>query len=343
VVRGGDPTRYWGAVPVLVGESPGKPPTRARLIAVSDRRDGHGLFFDARPWLIAGTAVLIVSTLVWVPLVRSLTSPIVRMTSITERIATGRFDVRLGINRTDEIGRLASAINDMAARLGRFVGGQKRFLADVAHELSSPIARLELALGILEHGSPCSGQLIEDIREDVQHMAELVQELLLYVRAEQDPSKATLESTALRPVVERALHRECRDGVDVRIEVSEDAVAMANPPLLTRALANLLRNAVRYAGDGPITVAGARQGDRVRLEVRDEGPGVPDESLNQIFDPFYRPDDSRVAERGGVGLGLAIVRTCVEASRGRVSARNLRPHGLSVVIELDAAPEEDLT
>ena len=231
VVRSGDPARYWGAVPILIGEGPGTPPTHARLVAVSDRRDGHGLFFDARPWLIAGTVVLIVSILVWIPLVRSLASPIVRMTSITERIATGRFDVRLGINRTDEIGRLASAINDMAARLGRFVGGQKRFLADVAHELSSPIARLELALGILEQGSPCSEQMIEDVREDVQHMAELVQELLLYVRAEQDPSRATLEPVSLRAVVDRALHRECREGVDVRIEVSEDAVAMASPPL----------------------------------------------------------------------------------------------------------------
>jgi two-component system sensor histidine kinase CpxA len=98
---------------------------------------------------------------------------------------------------------------------------------------------------------------------------------------------------------------------------------------------------VRYAGDGRITVVGAKQGGRVNLEVRDEGPGVPDEALSQIFDPFYRPDDSRVAEMGGVGLGLAIVRTCIEASRGRVSAKNIRPHGLSVVIELDAAPEED--
>jgi two-component system sensor histidine kinase CpxA len=237
--------RYWGAVPVLIGEGPGKPPARALLVAVSDRRDGHGLFFDARPWLLAGTAVLIVSVLLWIPLVRSLTNPIVRMTSITERIARGRFDVRLGISRTDEIGRLASAINDVAARLGRLVGGQKRFLADVAHELSSPIARLELALGILEQGSPCSEQMIEDVRGDVQHMAELVRELLLYVRAEQDPSKAALEPTALGPVVDRALYRECREGADVRVEVSEHAVAIANPPLLKRALANLLRNAVR--------------------------------------------------------------------------------------------------
>jgi two-component system sensor histidine kinase CpxA len=85
-----------------------------------------------------------------------------------------------------------------------------------------------------------------------------------------------------------------------------------------------------------------RRGDRVILEVRDEGPGVPDEELEQIFEPFYRPDDSRVAETAGVGLGLAIVRTCVEASGGRVSTENIRPHGLSVVIELDAAPKEDL-
>lgn len=341
VVKTEDPVRYWGAVPVMLGGIGDGRPTPAVLVAISDRRDGHGLFFDARPWLLAGAAVLIVSIIVWVPLVRNLANPIARMTSITEQIARGRFDVRLETNRSDEIGRLAAAINDMAGRLGRLVRGQKRFLADVAHELSSPIARLELGLGILEQDGECSEQTIEDIRDDVRHMAELVRELLLYVQAEQDPSRATLEPTALRTIVDRALRRECGDGALVRTEVDAAAVAMANPALLTRALANLLRNAMRYASGSSITVRVSKQGRRVVLEVRDEGPGVPDQTLGQLFDPFYRPDDSRVAETGGVGLGLAIVRTCVEACKGRVSARNVQPHGLSVVIELDASREGD--
>jgi two-component system sensor histidine kinase CpxA len=108
--------------------------------------------------------------------------------------------------------------------------------------------------------------------------------------------------------------------------------------LLTRALANLIRNAIRYAGKaGPIKIAGEQRGKQVVLSVLDNGNGIPEAELRKIFDPFYRLDVSRDRQTGGVGLGLAIVKTCVEACQGTVVATNRAPHGLQVTITLTAA------
>ena len=104
---------------------------------------------------------------------------------------------------------------------------------------------------------------------------------------------------------------------------------------MTRAVANLIRNAVKYAGEaGPISISAQRRKDVVALEVRDSGPGVPDDLLDQLFEPFFRPQAGRDSDSGGVGLGLAIVRTCIETCQGTVSASNLKPRGLAVRITL---------
>ena len=116
-------------------------------------------------------------------------------------------------------------------------------------------------------------------------------------------------------------------------------MCIAQPDLLFRALANVVRNAVRYAGQaGPITVSALRQDDAVVVTIADQGPGVPEASLQQIFDPFFRAESSRSRDTGGVGLGLAIVKTCVEACQGNVTARNRDPRGLEIRIVLKVAP-----
>jgi two-component system sensor histidine kinase CpxA len=112
---------------------------------------------------------------------------------------------------------------------------------------------------------------------------------------------------------------------------------MASAELLTRAVANLLRNAVKYAGKaGPVTVSAKAQDAQVEITVADCGPGVAEEYLDRLFEPFFRPEPSRDSDSGGVGLGLAIVKTCVESCGGTVSARNLRPKGFAVTMVLRA-------
>jgi two-component system sensor histidine kinase CpxA len=131
--------------------------------------------------------------------------------------------------------------------------------------------------------------------------------------------------------------RDTPPGGSISVVVAPGIAVLANEPLLQRAISNLLRNAIRYAGDhGPITITAARQGHETSITVADCGPGLPESELEEVFAPFYRPESARTRETGGAGLGLAIVRTCIEACRGTVTCHNRTPSGLEVTIRLPA-------
>jgi len=257
------------------------------------------------------------------------------LTQATEEIANEQFTVRVSDERRDELGRLGKAVNHLAVRLDGFVNGQKRFLGDISHELNTPLARMQFALGILEErAEPAMRGYVEDVREEVVLMSQLVQELLAYARTGIKGVEIHLSRVALRPLLEKVVSREAPDHL-IRIEVEEGLHVMAQPDLLTRAIANLIRNALRYAGGSGEIVLSARELDpnTVEVRVRDHGPGIPETVLERIFDPFYRVESDRGRTTGGSGLGLAIVRTCVEACGGTVSARNAQP-GLEVILKL---------
>lgn len=331
------PTRYWvGTRIVLPAPAGSAVPFRvATLLAVSDSFTGKGLFFDLRPVLTLAGSVFLTSILLWLPFVRRLTGSIKQLTQATEEIANEQFTVRVSEERRDELGRLGKAVNHLAVRLDGFVNGQKRFLGDISHELNTPLARMQFALGILEErADPAMRGYVEDVREEVVLMSQLVQELLAYARTGIKGVEIPLSRVALRPLLEKVVGREA-PGHLVRVEVEEDLHVMVQPELLTRAIANLIRNALRYAGGSGEIVLSASQlaPDTVEVRVRDYGPGIPDTVLERIFDPFYRVEPDRARTTGGSGLGLAIVRTCVEACGGTVSARNAQP-GLEVILRL---------
>lgn len=341
MVRTERPVRYWVGTRLYIGrKGPTMPGEQAVLLAVSDTLNGGGLFFETSPWVKVGVGAVALSVLLWLPLVRGMTRSISQITRATQQVAQGNFDVRVRANRHDELGSLAAAINAMAERLAGLVSGQKRFLGDTAHELCSPLARIELALSLLETkaGPELHGR-IADVREEAAEMAALVHGILAFSKASLRDAKNPLAPVALAEIVRRAAAREAPgEGVCVRVEIPEELRVMADPGLLTRAVANLIRNAVRYAGDAGPIVARAEAGEgRTLLTVTDAGPGVPEASLPQLFDPFFRLDSSRSRETGGSGLGLAIVKTCVQACGGSVVARNASPGGLQVELTLTTA------
>jgi len=336
------PDRYWIIFPGVLPDAPGPRGPRPQplsLLAVSDTLSAGGLLFDATPWLWAGGAVLVLSVLWWWPFVRGITRAVSQMTRATEQIAEGQFAARAPERRRDELGRLGAAINRMAARLAGLVAGQKRFLGDVAHELCSPLARLQVALGILERrADEAQRPYVEDLREEVQQMSELVNELLSFSKAALGTPQLRRQAVSVAELVENAARRERPETARLEVNVPAGLWVAADRELLRRAVANLLRNAVRYAGAaGPIQVSAAAEGDQVRLTVADHGPGVPEAELERIFDAFYRVDTSRDRATGGVGLGLAIVKTCVEACGGTVSCRNRPGAGLEVSLRLPVA------
>lgn len=334
-IRTENPDAYWAGLLMAMrtGDGPGRPVV---FLARAETFSAGGLFFDFTPWILLGAGLVMLSVLIWLPLVRDLTHAIRQMTQATSQVADGQFDVRVDEKRGDELGQLGGSINRMTGRLDGFVTGQKRFLGDIAHELCSPIARLQMALGILEQRADDKQRpYLEDVREEVQHMSNLVNELLSFSKASLKPAEVKLSPVNLKAAAELAARREAADGGEVRINVPDDLHALANPELLQRALSNLIRNALRYAGHaGPIDIAARRDGPEVRLSVADRGPGIPKGHVEKVFETFYRIEADRGRETGGVGLGLAIVRASVEACGGTVRARNRAAGGLRVIIYL---------
>ncbi len=335
IMHSGTPSRWWFGIRVPIYLEASDRHLPALLIAASDSITGNGFFFDPLPWMVVAAAVIFISVLFWLPLIRSITKPLERMTRAAEEIAKGNFKVAIRERRADEIGRLAATISHMTARLAAFVKGQKRFLGDVSHELGSPVARIQFGLGVLEQRlEGANRERVQDVMEDVDHMAALISELLAFSRAEMNAQAARLERVPLLPLVQTAVRREAAETA-AQVLVAPDLYVTASAELLMRAIANLLRNAVKYAGTaGPITVSAAESGGQVELTVADCGSGVAEEHLDRLFEPFYRPELSRESGSGGVGLGLAIVKTCVESCGGSVSACNIQPKGFAVRIIL---------
>lgn len=336
-LRTENPTLYWFGARTMTFEKDGSEPMRTRLVAVSDSFYGYGLYFNPTPWLILTGIIVLVSLVFWFPFVRNITRATENITKASEEIANENFGVRLNENRTDELGILGKSINHLAKRLEGFVGGQKRFLGDISHELNSPLARMQFALSILEDRvDEKNAAYVADVKEEVELMSRLVAELLQYSKAGIKAPDAVLEKVSLRPLVERVVEREtANEQAEIKIAVADKLEVLAQPELLARAIGNIVRNAVRYAGNaGEINISATNGNGLVEIKIADRGAGVPDETLGKLFDPFYRVETHRSRETGGTGLGLAIVKTCIEACQGKVTAENLEPTGFEVKILL---------
>ncbi len=331
------PSLYWFGLRTLIWIDRGHP-IHAILLASSDSMTGNGLFFDLHPWLPLLLLCLLLAILMWLPFARRLTRRISRMMTAAETIGKGHFDVEVKEKGSDELARLAQAINVMAQKLNGYVHGQKRFLGDIAHELGSPVARIQLGLGILENRTSGEDrQRVSDVLEEVDELSALVNELLEFTRADLKRKQLELVKVSLSEVVQRAMAREATGKTVIRCDVEEELSVLGNMDLLVRAVSNLLRNAIRYAGEeSPIHIVAKRQHDRILLRVRDHGPGVAEKEVPHLFEPFYRVESSRSRETGGTGLGLAIVATCMDACRGEVEAANHPEGGLEVTLEFPA-------
>ncbi len=339
LVRGDRGDGYWAGVHLMFPGPPGQVPRHELLLIRADRLDGSGMFFDFKPWLWGGLAVLGLSLVFWTPFVWGLTRYIRKLTTATDSIAAGQFDVSLPPRGNDELGNLGDAITAMAGRLDHFVSGQKRFLGDAAHELCAPLARLRTGLGILEMRlGEADKERLNSIEADAQELATLVEEILAFSRATHRAPRS--QSILLEPLVREIANREGGERAP-EFHVPAELTIVADPNLLGRALGNLIRNATVHAGTGArITVDATDTPDFIEIQVTDDGPGVPADELPRLFEPFYRPDRSRSRDTGGSGLGLAIVRTAMEACGGEAVASLPPAGGFRVTLRLPKKPLE---
>jgi len=337
--RLGSPEKWWVLVRIPVKIEAVGPPAAGTLIVVSRSAWAFGNLLDPRPVIWAVGISFLISVGWWAPLVIGMTRSIGQLTGATEAIAEGRFETRAGVVRRDEIGQLGESIDQMASRLDSLVNGQRKFLGDVAHELGSPIGRMQVGTSILEDRVPDNLKAaVGDVREEVQAMSALVGELLAFTKAEMRMPSTEMRPVNLLEVVEQAIAREMGDR-KVSVEVSPRLEVGADPGLLLRVVGNVIRNASRYAGaEATVKVGASVRGiERVELKIEDNGPGVPEDALVRLGEAFYRPDAARTREAGGFGLGLSIVKSGVAVMGGTVKFGNVRPHGFVVTITLAVA------
>jgi two-component system OmpR family sensor kinase len=258
--------------------------------------------------------------------------------------AEGRLDVRVQPRmgrRRDEIADLGRDFDRMAARLQALMAAQRRLLHDVSHELRSPLARLQAAIGLLRQNPAEPDASLARIERESERLGELVGELLTLSRLEAGMAGATTERVELVELV-AAIADDARfearaGGRDLRFSGSGEAYIQGRAELLHRAFENVIRNAVKFTRPGTaVEVSLEGSADVLRMSVCDRGPGVPQQDLDAIFEPFYRSGDG--AQAAGFGLGLAIARRAVEAHGGTIAAANRPDGGLCVEIRLPLLP-----
>lgn len=339
IFRSDNPTRYWAGIHLGLLYHEGTLGIPLTLVMISDSLTAGGLFLDPGPWIALGAAGLVLSVLLWLPLIGGMTRAIDRLNTAARSIAHGHFEERVPENRSDELGELSSSVNTMAGQLGDYVTQQRRITADIAHELCSPIARMQMALGVVEQrGTPEQAGYLKKLDGELQHMARLVEEVLAFSKAETVRDRVSSEDINLKDLITEVITRE-GNGAEVLASIDADLQLLAPRESLERALSNLLRNAVRYASHmGPIEITASTHGPQTVIAVRDHGPGVPADALPKLFEPFFRVDPARSRDSGGAGLGLAIVQRCVAACGGSVEASLPPDGGLQMTVRIpDAA------
>jgi two-component system sensor histidine kinase CpxA len=304
------------------------------------------------PWTLGLVLLVVIPTggIVCYGLARYLTNPVRQLRGATHKLANGELSVRVGrrlAKRGDELGDLGRDFDLMAQQLEAQVAGQRRLLRDISHELRSPLARLNVALGLArrQSGSDATPSL-DRIERESERLNEMIGQLLTISRLESGAQAIPAETVDLavivRGVAEDANFEARARGRRVRLTACEACKLAGVPALLRSAVENVVRNAIRYtAEDTEVEVA-----LRPRMEdgkamavvsVRDHGPGLPEAALGEIFRPFYRVGNARDRESGGAGLGLAITDRAVRAHKGSARAVNVADGGLLVEILLPLA------
>jgi signal transduction histidine kinase len=293
-----------------------------------------------RPGLAVALVLLIVA-LAAAPLAHRISKPVERLTEAARRLGEGDLGYRVplddrdrtsgsgpraGRRRTDELGDLTRAFNDMAERVQRLVHGQQELLANVSHELRSPLARIRVALALLPRDGDSEARL-RDVETDLAELDRLIEDVLTTARLDATglpPHPVPIDIAGLlAELAERAARDPLTTGKAVGVAPGPVPDLTADRALIKRALWNLVENAAKY-GAPPITLAATADGDHVRLSVTDQGEGIAPVERERVLAAFYRLDRARTPNTAGeppygFGLGLTLARRIAEVHGGRIA------------------------
>lgn len=287
-------------------------------------------------WLIALGASLSLSLL----FSKALMSPINALKKASSELARGQLKTRVsnGTVSRDELGQLTDEFNQMAEKIELLVTSQKRLLADISHELRSPLTRLQMAAGLaqMQHDNQ-HNPYIQRIEQEAENLDKMIADVLTVSRLEAQSQVLIKEKQGFNQVIDKvvsdAQFEAKQHNKTLSLSGHQDAQFSFDAKALASAFENILRNAIKYA-QHHVTVELKQSEQALMITVCDDGPGVPEEYLTQIFEPFFRVSQARDRNSGGTGLGLAISKHAIEAHQGHISLYNQQSGGLCVTVTL---------
>ena len=296
-----------------------------------------------------GGIALLMAVLVTFGLSRHLLAPLKELASGTRALTRRRFETRIEVQTEDEFGQLAADFNNMARALGRYEQMRRQWIADIAHELRTPLAVLRGEIEAMQDGvREVTPEALDSLHFEVLHVSRIVHDLHDLSLIESGSIEG--ERTVLNPLevleetvksfhtrfAQRGIRIEAKDGC--RVDV------VADPDRLKQLFSNLLENTLRYAdAPGVLRIGHTATAERFELYFEDSGPGVPEESLARLFDRLYRVDRARSRDKGGSGLGLAICKGIVESFGGTIEASNGDSGGLRVAVSFPVSSKASRT
>jgi two-component system sensor histidine kinase CpxA len=301
-----------------------------------------------RPKVIAIPILLaiLISGIVCFLLARYLTAPIGQLRQATLKLAKGDLDQRVSPamgKRKDEISGLANDFDHMAEQLQKLLDSHKQLLRDASHELRSPLARLQVALGLARQRSK-DGSIAEldRIEREAERLNEIIGQLLSLARLQSETAIIDNEAVDLHSLIEDlvrdAAYEARAKNRDVVFSGHTPVIVEGRSSLLRSALENIIRNAIRYTSEhSTVEISLAMDStnrQRVEIKVRDHGPGIPHNMHERIFEPFVRVGEARDRDSGGYGLGLAIASRAIKLHGGQITAHNEPDNGMSIIIHL---------
>ena len=273
-------------------------------------------------------------------LARSVSRPVNVLRQASAEIAKGNFEVRVKEkvgNRKDELGQLGQSFDHMAAKIESLISSQKQLFRDISHEIRTPLTRQKIAIELASDPAN-TASMLGKIEQQNQVIEELIENLLTLMQLEDSQSNTMtlIDMTEIiHAVIDAAELNLNAKGLQLLEETAATLPVWGDKTLMTRALENVLINAVKFSPEqSKIVIEGKHTNDRITIAVTDEGPGIPEQALDNILKAFYRADKSRHSSTGGFGLGLAITDKIVRQHGGSLKIENRTPSGLCVTIEL---------
>ena len=305
---------------------------------------------QSKVFYLAGVAMLVLVAIVSYFLSKNMLSPVKQLTAGTRALTSLKFDTRIDVRSKDELGQLAADFNVMAKTLEQSEQMRRQWLTDISHELRTPLSILRGEIEAMQDGvRETSRQNLDSLHSEVIYLSKIVNDLHDLSLAETGAlplNKKTIDpAKVLKETVRLFQTRFARHQITVFDELTSDqrVAFQGDADRFTQLFSNLFENALRYIDrPGSLRIWQTRGENRLMLHVEDSGPGVPEESVERLFDRLYRVDHARTRARGGSGLGLSICKSIVEAHGGKITAANGQSGGLRFNIELPLISDKNV-